>query len=152
MVPDSFSSHDSLNAITQMWYDTLYLNVRVDVVNQSDYYRRLESGDYDICLAELSFDGADAYSYIEPFSNGEFGKFQEELADFCKDIVEKSDKYYDLTEAIHDVSSAEKSLIESFSFIPLWYAPTFIVYDDDTQEIVYDVFSGAVMFEKARHY
>lgn len=147
MVPDSFLEYNLLSSVTDMWYDALGLTVNIEVVNQSDYERRLENSDYDICLMIVESQTLDAYDYIFSFSSDEGAVFDEA----CKKAYDIRDKYTTLTEAIYDISLAESSLVDNNKFIPLWYLPKFIYCDDETSGITYDPFTGAIMFEKAAH-
>ncbi len=143
MVSDTFEYTDYLSLVTEMLNETLDLGIGIDIVNESDYASRLASGDYDICLIEISSETGSALDYIEAFSNGSYGITNES----CSEAVESSGKYSTLSATIYAISEAEKDVISSYMCIPLWYANEFVFTADDVSGLEYDVFSGAAIFE-----
>ncbi|MCD7770746.1 MAG: ABC transporter substrate-binding protein [Oscillospiraceae bacterium] len=143
MVPDSFEYTDYLSLVTDMLNDTLGISIGIDIVNESDYASRLESGDYDICLVEIESTSGSAFDYVEAFSDGSYGIVNES----CFEAVGLSGKYSTLSSAIYAISEAEKDIISSYQCIPLWYAQKFVFTADDVSGLEYDVFSGAAIFE-----
>lgn len=148
LVPDWYTDHEYLSCVTDMWYDVLGLSIGIEVVNGSEYINRLSAGEYDMCLAVISSETACAYDYISPFLAGGYGLEPSELLN----ISGKLGKYKTLSELMKDISVAEKLLISDFDFIPLWYTPRFVFYSADCDGIWYDAFSGAVVFDKAKHF
>ena len=50
------------------------------------------------------------------------------------------------------VTAAERTVIDSYGFIPLFYRTSYLVADKNDEEISYDPFSGAVDFRLAKNY
>lgn len=148
MVPDSFGYIEYLRLVTGFWRDKLNIGIGLEVVNKKDYESRLKSGSFDICLAVLNSDFGSAIEYITPFSQGRFGFSDDE----CKKACYYSGKYSALTSAMYDINAAEQSLVLSFSYIPLWYMPQFLYIGEDSEGMYLDSYSGAVIFESAKHY
>lgn len=148
MVPNSFLYADYLSEITAMWRKTLGLSVGIEIVNFSDYEKRIKGGDYDICLAVLNSADGFATDYLKPFAESEFLILNKK----CVSSVKQSGKYSSLTSAIFDISEAERSLINEYDYIPLWYMPQFMLSSEDCEDLYLNVFSGTVIFEKAKHY
>lgn len=146
MVPDTFEYTDYLSFVTEMLNDTLGISLGIDIVNESDYASRLASGDYDICLVEIESTCGSAFDYIEAFSDGSYGIYNEN----CIEVAKSAGKFSTLSAAIYSISEAEKDVISSYQCIPLWYAEKFVFTADDVSGLAYDVFSGAVIFEKVK--
>lgn len=148
LVPSSFSQAQYLSLVTSEWKDVLGLNIGIEIVSDKDYRQRVEDKDYSILLTVLSSDYANAFDYIEPFADGEFGISIES----CRKAIYKSVKYNTVTAAIYDISVAESEVIESYVYMPLWFVPKFVYTGEDNTDIEYDIFSGSLLFENAKHF
>lgn len=146
MVPQSFSGYKYVSSICDVIKDTIGLSLNLEIVNDSDYKRRLEEGNYDICLAILSSDSADAFDYIAEFD----GRYKGIYNEAAENAITSSDKYSTLTSAIRECSQAETDIISEYRFLPIWYVPKFLYSAEDSWDFEYDYFSGAVLFESAK--
>ncbi len=146
MVPQSFSGYKYVSSVCELIKDTIGLILNLEIVNDSDYIKRLNEGDYDICLAIVSSDSASAFDYIAVFDGRYKGIYNESAVK----AVSSPDKYYTLTSAIRSCSEAELSIISEYQFIPIWYVPEFMYSSEDSRDFEYDSFSGAVLFENAK--
>ncbi len=146
MVPQSFSGYKYVSSVCESIKDTIGLSLNLEIVNDSDYIKRLEEGNYDICLAIVSSDSASAFDYIAMFD----GRCKGIYNDLAVKAVSSSDKYSTLTSAIRSCSQVESSIISEYQFIPIWYAPKFMYSLEDSWDFEYDPFSGAVLFENAK--
>lgn len=148
LVPESFADRESLEDLTAMWEDALNVGIAIEVVNDYDYSDRASSGDFDFLLAVIDPKGCDAEDYLSGFACEEFGI----AGNRCAELLQKSGKYSSLTAALGDIREAELGLIEDYFYIPLWYCPEIVYYADDNEGFEYDSISGAVIFEKAKHF
>lgn len=148
MVSQSFCGYKYVSSVLDLLRDTIGLNLNLEVVNDSDYKRRLEQGDYDICFAVISSDGANAFEYLSAFDGRYKGVY-----DYNAELTSQSaDKYKTLTAAIKEVSAAEEEIIAEHVYIPVWYVPEFLYSSEDSADLAYDVFTHAVVFENAKHF
>lgn len=148
LIPESFADSEYVSLITKMWSETLKYNVGLEVVNDNDYARRLRSGEYDICLAVLSGGTGRVSDYLLPFCDGSLGF----VNSYCEYAVSVYGKGETVENVVDICFKAESRLISENAYIPLWYTPKFILSDEDCSDIEYDVFSGAILFEKAKHF
>ena len=146
MVPQSFSGYKYVSSVCELIKDTIGLSLNLEIVNDSDYIKRLKDGNYDICLAILSSDSANAFDYLSRFD----GRYKGIYNDSAQKAISLADKYSTLTAAIRDCSAAESEIISEYQYIPIWYAPKFMYSSDDSWDIGYDPFSGAILFENAK--
>lgn len=140
MVEDTFSDYKYLEEVTKVWRDLLGVSFGIDVVNSTDYKQRLESGNYDMCLAVLTSDTGTAFDYILPFAD---------RIENINEIIQKRGKYNTLTEQFYDLSSAEAELITKYEIIPLWYIPEYCFVSDDVEGVGYDIYTKSLVFENA---
>ncbi len=143
MVESSFADYKYLSNLTDMWRDQLGVYIGVDVVNSADYQRRLQNGDYDICLVQLKSNSSSAVDYITGIGI---------LTETVNTVKNSCGKYNTLTEAFYNISAAEADLIENYHYIPLWYLPEYCMFSEDCQDLIYDIHTKIVIFENAKHF
>lgn len=148
LIPESFADSEYLSLVTQTWSDNLKYNVGLEVVNDGEYQSRLSSGRYDICLAVIGRGAGKAINYLLPFCDGSLGF----VCDYCEDAVIACERGETPEGNIKICLEAEKKLLAEYAYIPLWYAPQFLFAGEDSCDFEYDFFTGAVIFEKAKHY
>lgn len=148
LIPESFADYEYLSLITKMWSDSLQYNVGLEVVNDREYISRLQRGEYSICLAVISGVRSSAIDYILPFCDGSMGF----VTDYCEDAVVACEKGGTAEANAEICCSCEERLLYEYLYIPLWYSPVFVASGEDCTDIDYDVFSGAVLFDNAKHF
>ena len=146
MVPQSFAGYKYVSSVCESLKEIIGLSLNLEIVNDSDYIRRLNGGNYDICLAIFSSDSASAFDYIAEFDGRYKGIYNESAVK----AISSSDKYSTLTSAIRSCSQAESSVISEYQFIPIWYVPKFMYSSEDSWDFEYDPFSGSILFENAK--
>ncbi len=147
MVPSDFEYSDALSGLTDSWYKAFGIHFNIDIVNPSDYQRRIKEGDYDIALAMLDSSSAAPIDYLSPFgSEKRFGFSVSEVVS-AEQLFGSGATAASLN---HACSEAENVILSEFHFIPIWQAPTVLCVDDDAEGILLDPFSGAVYFENAK--
>lgn len=149
MVPAGFEYSDYLSAVSDSFYSVFGSHIAIEVVNSNDYNQRLSSGNYDMVLAVLTYQGNGAVDYISPFgSEGRFNIIVEEAAAAEK----KAYRSETLQSLNYAVSEAENAILSGYHFIPLWQMPTVCAYDDDCEDLSLDPFSKTVYFKDAKCY
>lgn len=149
-VPEGFSGLDMIYDITERWQNELMFYCGVEVVSRNEYDEKLESGEYDIALIELS---AEHNSACE-FSNGITGSpaFEGYMnADFASDLAALASAV-SLSGGTELLKSAENAVIEDYAFIPLCYENYYLVCGGKTADLAYYPFTGAVWFGEAKYY
>ncbi len=146
MVPQSFAGYKYVSSVCESLKEAIGLSLNLEIVNDSDYIRRLSSGNYDICLAIVSSDSASAFDYIAKFDGRYKGLYNESAVK----VASSYDKYSALTAAIRDCSELEVEIVSEYQFIPIWYVPRFMYSVEDSWDFEYDPFSGAILFENAK--
>ncbi|MBQ8623456.1 MAG: peptide ABC transporter substrate-binding protein [Oscillospiraceae bacterium] len=149
LVCDTFTSSDKLRIITDSWYDVFGIHFGIEVVNQSDYNKRIQSGDYDIAVATLSPKNGDVFGYISDFGSQKSYGFE---VNEVKTIENTSGKYNTLTAKYHDYVTAESKVIEDYLFIPICHSSVYCFHAEDVADFEYDALTNTVIFENAKCY
>ena len=56
------------------------------------------------------------------------------------------------SELVESYTAAEKELIDTCGFVPLFYKNSYLIADRDNEDIIYDPFSGAVDYRLALNF
>ena len=147
MVPESFEYSETLDTLTECWYDAIKIHFAIELVNDRDYNSRIKSGDYDIALAFIGSNTASPYDYISPFGADKTFGFSVSGA---AELMRSKDGYESLSALNYACSEAETAVLSEYRFIPLWYLPTVLKYNEDAEGLALDPFTKTVYFENAK--
>ena len=139
---------DYLHTLSQRWQDSLGIYLGIEDVTASEYERRLAAGEYSVALYPLSADYNSGMSVAEQFET-------EKCLESAFDGIPHSDdirRCATVQELVTAYTSAEKSLLGTYGFIPLFYKNTYLVANDGNEDIAMDAFSGAVDYKLAKNY
>ncbi len=137
-----------LHILSQKWQELFNLYIGVEDVTPDEFYERIDNGDYDIALYPMKPKSANVISVMREFertpclSNAvPTGNLSPELKG-CTSLDELIEAYTD----------AEKTIIDSNLFIPLFYKNCYLIAYKDNEQIIYDPFSEAVDYRLALNY
>lgn len=138
----------NLIELSQQWQDNLGIYIGIEDVSQRDFLSRISEGDYTIALYPLKGRLGIVSSVLEQFETTECLKY---AIDGVKhsESVRKSDTVQKLVE---NCTAAERDILSSFGFIPLFYKSTYFVADIDNEDIFFDPFTDAADFRLAKNY
>ncbi len=149
LVADEFAEYNSLMEITNRWYEILGIHFGIEVVNSSEYTERIATGDYDIILAGITSSCGDAADYLEGFGiSATYGY----AVDDAVNAVEQKERIESISSYLYSSLEAQSTILEEYHFIPLWQLSNRLYYDDDAADIVFNPFSGTVLFENAKYF
>ncbi len=138
----------ALRMVTQKWQEVLGLYIGIEDVSAEEFQRRIEAGDYSIALYPLKGRLAVGSSIIRELENVPpcKGAISEESiaealvsCDTAESLVEK-------------YSEAEKLIIHSYCFVPVFYKNSYLIADRENEDIFYDPFTEAVDYRLAQNY
>lgn len=138
----------ALRLVTQKWQEVLGLYIGIEDVTAEEFQRRIEDGEYSIALYPLKGKLSIGSSVIRELENVPPCKgaiTEESIAealvscDTAESLVEK-------------YSEAEKLIIHSYCFVPLFYKNSYLIANRDNEDIFYDPFTEAVDYRLAQNY
>lgn len=148
MVNAETADSGDLHVLSQYWQDTLGIYIGIEDVTADEFEKRIADGDYSIALYPLKGDLGSGLSVIEQFEKNDCLKAVIGNASFRETIM----KCGDIQSLVDAYTSAEKSIIGSFGFIPLFYKNSYLVSSRDNESLIYDPFTGAVDYRLAQNY
>lgn len=137
-----------LHILTRNWQDLFGSYIGIEDVTASEFYQRIEDGDYTIALYPLTGTQESGVSVIRMMENTPC------LADSISDggLVNRLTTCETVTELIEECTAAEKAIADSNWFIPVFYKNSYLIMSRDNEDIIYDPFTGAVDYRIALNY
>lgn len=137
-----------LHLITQRWQDILGVYIGIEEVSSADFNKRLESGDYQIALYPLKGCCNSGISTFEALSECRYTEASAKL----KENIDNMKKCAASSDLVELFSNAERQAVQEYSFIPVFYKNEYLISSKECDDIIFDVFSGAVNFREAKYY
>lgn len=138
---------DYLHNLSQQWQEIFGFYIGIDEVTSSEFESRIKENDYNIALYPLKGNYNNGLSVIEQFkenncfNNIKVDKIIDEIR-HCADVSELVDCY----------CTQESKILDSYVFIPLFYKNSYLIMNDDNEDIIYDPFTESIDFRIAKNY
>lgn len=148
MVNAETANSGDLHILSQSWQDTLGIYIGIEDVTADEFEKRIADGDYSIALYPLKGDLGSGLSVIGQFEKNDCLKSITGSTSFTETIM----KCGDIQSLVNAYTSAEKAIIGSFGFIPLFYKNSYLISSRDNESLIYDPFTGAIDYRLAQNY
>lgn len=139
---------DELHVLSQQWSDLLGIYIGVEEVTESDFYSRLESGDYSLALYPVTADYNSGISFLYKFSDNPYFS----INDDTKQSVINLSSIADAQDYVIAFSDIEREILNQYCYIPVFYKNTYLVMKSENTDILYEPFSQAVNFQYAKNF
>lgn len=149
-VSDSFSGLDILYDITDYWRKNLLFDCGVEVVSENEYNEKVENGDYEILLTELTAEQDSAYELLENFANS--GCFKSGEVPELMAILNSSKTAVSISDGTERFRTAETRIIDNYLFVPICYESRYLVCGKDAADLAYYPFDDTVWFGEAKYF
>ncbi len=143
------SAAEAVSYAMQEWQREFGFYCVVETLSENEYRVRLNSGDFEIAVAELSGSYNSPAAYLEQFlknNDGNVGGFFS--VDFEK-LMKSAATADDLSESADIYKQAESVLLEKAGFVPLYYKNEYFYTDGESEGIIYSPFTKTVDFSGA---
>ncbi|MBQ8781022.1 MAG: peptide ABC transporter substrate-binding protein [Oscillospiraceae bacterium] len=149
-VPESFGGAEYLNYVTEQWQQNLGFFCGIEVVSQNEYDLKISENSFDIALVELSAENS-VYEYFDLFTEGK-NELQGYVDYAAKGSIYGVQRADTLSKAVELYTKAEKQVINSAVYIPLFYGKEYFVYTSNAQDLTYHPFSQEVDFRYSKYF
>ncbi|HAP78804.1 MAG TPA: peptide ABC transporter substrate-binding protein, partial [Ruminococcus sp.] len=139
---------DELHVLSQQWSDLLGIYIGVEEVTESDFYSRLERGDYSLALYPVTADYNSGISFLYKFSDNPYFS----INDDTKQSVINLSGIADAQDYVIAFSDIERDILGQYCYIPVFYKNTYLVMKSENTDILYEPFSQAVNFQYAKNF
>ncbi|MBR2284470.1 MAG: peptide ABC transporter substrate-binding protein [Ruminococcus sp.] len=140
-----------LHRLSQRWQDVFGVYIGIDEVTPEEFEERIESGEYSIALYPLIC-GAGSTGTGEAY----FRQLETEpCLKYCTGgltLTPELRKCSSAEELVEKYTAAEKIVLETQEFIPLFYKNRYLIMDNDNEGIGFDPFTGAADYRLALNF
>ncbi len=150
LVPSSFTDIEALLAICQGWQDSLGIYIGIDTVTPVEFEKRIENGEYTIALYAVSGSRNSCYSVLRDFQrDAAFYGFQ---SDAFGAVMRDLNLVSNYADALPLYGTAEQCILDSCTFLPLFYQNSYFIHTESNTDFTFDAFSDVVWFRDAKHF
>lgn len=149
ILPDE-SSLDAVSAIMQEWQKELGFYCTVEVLSNEDYNKRLQSGDFEIAVAELTGGYNSPEAYLKPFTRDSSENYSGYKSASYEKYIRQASRAVELSESADLYVEAEKHLLKEAVFIPLFYKNEYFFIGEEMSDIFYNPFTKTIDFSLAK--
>ncbi|MDD7185522.1 MAG: peptide ABC transporter substrate-binding protein [Ruminococcus sp.] len=139
---------DELHVLSQQWSDLLGIYIGIEEVTESDFYSRLDNGDYSIALYPVTADYNSGISFLYQFAKNPYFDIKDDTKQSITDLSYIADAQ-DYVSAFSDI---ERDILNQYCYIPVFYKNTYLVMKSENTDILYEPFSQAVNFQYAKNF
>lgn len=137
-----------LHIITRKWQDIFGFYIGIEDVSAAEFSRRIESGEYTIALYPLKGRMATGSAVIKELENSPVCSGISTDGEITKGIL--TCKTTD--ELVEKYAEAEKLILSSYRFIPLFYKNSYLIAEKENEDIIYDPFTESIDYRIAQNY
>lgn len=150
LVSTDIKDTDALLTICQEWQTLFGQYIGLETVTPEEYGERIASGNYSIALYSIGPERSSCYEMLRQFS------VQQKLLGFesaeFNGILANLANAGRLADTVELYGMAEQAIIDSNTFIPLFYKNSYLVSTSGNRDIGFDAFSGTIDFRYAKHF
>ncbi len=150
LVSSEITDTEALLAICQEWQNLFGYYIGIETVTPAEFDKRIAEGEYSIALYPMGGSKGSCYSALREFSQ-KSDLLGFESAAYAA-IMPKIASAAQLSESLELYGAAEKAIIETNTFIPLFYKSTYLVSTAGNRDIGFNAFSRVVYFRDAKHF
>lgn len=141
----------NLKKIADQWRNVLGLNCSVEIIPQSDYESRIKSGDYYIAFAEIKGDSDNPSAFLNYFKTGDNNNIFAFSSTSYDAMLKSAKSTKSLSDSVDKYGAAEKYLIDSNFFAPIYYQKEYLIFKKDISEVTYNPFTKQIDFSRAKN-
>lgn len=149
MVPSTLADTDALLAMCQNWQELFGYYIGIETVSPDEYRNRLAAGDYSIALYAVTPECDGCYAAIRAYADRAALLGLENR--YFMQLTEGLSRPVNLADAASLCAEAEKTLIGTYTFIPLFYKNRYLIATAGNRDIVFDPFTGSADFISAKY-
>ena len=137
-----------LHTLSQEWQDSLGIYIGIEDLTTAEFNERIANGDYSIALYPLKADINSGIAVFDKFGTVDCLKKAVGGQNISENIIESNS----VEDLVNSYTAAERTIIEQYGFVPLFYKTSYLVAEKDNEDIIYDPFTGAIDYRIAKNY
>ena len=150
MVPSSIQDTEALLAVCQEWQNIFGYYIGIETVSPDEYDRRLAAGEYAIALYGITPQRNSPYAALEAYTAA--AKLTGMTSGDLQTLMQQLRQTQQLSESVAVCGEAERAILRTHCFIPLFYKNSYLISTAGNQDIRYNPFGGAIDLREAKHF
>lgn len=145
----SSTANTAVSYILQEWQREFGFYCSIEELDEQEFVQRLQSGDYEAAVVELSGKYNSPAAFLEQFkyiSSENYSRFSNYK---FEKLLNKANEASNAEDSTRLYFEAEQMLIDEAGFVPLFYKKEFFYTSEDSVGVIYNPFSKTVNFIKA---
>jgi oligopeptide transport system substrate-binding protein len=143
------TAHEYLSRILQHWQVNLGFFCSIQTLSEDDFASALAAGEYDIAMTRLTGEYNSPDAYLSRFG-GAIRRSTPAPASAFNELLSEARRTTDTEESARLFKQAETLLLEQAVFIPICYQTEMFFYNRRSEGLIYNPFTGAVIFREAK--
>lgn len=144
------TAKNTVSYILQEWQREFGFYCVVEQLSDSKFNARIQSGDYEIAIVELSGKYNSPSAYLEQFSSDNSANYYGFANQEFDNLMNSAEESADMEQCFEIYKQAEQLLIDECAFVPLYYKNEYFLTGEDFVDIVYNPFLKTVNFTLAK--
>lgn len=149
IVPDEISDV-AVSYIMQKWQREIGFYCVLERLSDSEYRRRLESGDFEIALQKLTGKYDSPAAFLEQFSEKNSSNYSGYSNAYFEIALKKAQKAADYSDSAEFYAEAEQTLIDDAGFVPIYCENVYFFRQKDAEDVFYNPFTRIVDFSQGK--
>lgn len=150
LVSTDITDTDALLTICHEWQELFGQYIGLDTVTPEEYEKRIAEGDFSIALYGIRASRNSCYDMLRQFSRERtLTGFSSAEYNTIMATLASEDRY---SEAVELYGMAEQAILDTNTFIPLFYKNAYLVCTAGNTDLGFDAFSGIIDFRNAKHF
>lgn len=137
-----------LHILSQEWQDSLGIYIGIEDLTTAEFNARISSGEYSIALYPLKADFNSGIAVFDKFGSVDCLKKAVGGQNISENILESTS----IEELVNIYTATERTIIDQYGFIPLFYKSSYLVTNKYNEDLLYDPFTGAIDYRIAKNY
>lgn len=150
IIVQNSAAETAVSYVMQEWQREFGFYCVVENLPESEFRDRLEDGDYDIAVMELSGKYNSPSAYLEQFSSLSTDNCTGFSDSGFESLLKQAEEAAELSDSAELYKKAEQALIDKAAFVPLYYKNEYFFTLKGGTDIVYNPFSKTVDFKFAK--
>lgn len=146
----SETAKNAISYILQEWQREFGFYCVVEQLSESKFNERVQSGEYEIAVMELSGKYNSPAAYLEQFCSDNSANYSGFVSQDFDSLIKQAKETTDEEQLAELYKQAEQMLIDKCAFVPLYYKNEYFLMNEDCSDIVYNPFLKTINFLNAK--
>ncbi len=146
----SETAKNVVSYILQEWQREFGFYCVVELLSDGEFTERIQNGDYEIAVMELSGKYNSPAAYLEQFCSDNSANYCGFVSQDFDSLIKQAKETTDTLQLSELFKQAEQMLIDRCAFVPLYYKNEYFLMSEDCSDIVYNPFLKTTNFLNAK--